>query len=115
VRHSNIEQVSREEELSREIVQSIFNKVEKSKKREWGNPKKVGIDEFAERKRHKNFVTVVSNIDNVKPLEIIEGREGDNLIEVLSEKELEAREGVEEVSVDLVGRQEQVKSLHSKN
>ena len=115
VRHSNIEQVSREEELSREIVQSIFNKVEKSKKREWGNPKKVGIDEFAKRKRHKNFVTVVSNIDNGKPLEIIEGREGDNLIEVLSEKELEAREGVEEVSVDLVGRQEQVKSLYSKN
>ena len=101
MRHSNIEQVSREEELSREIVQSIFNNVEKRKKREWGNPKKVGIDEFAERKGHKNFVTVVSNIDNGKPLEIIEGREGDNLIEVLSEKELEAREGVEEVSVDM--------------
>jgi transposase len=101
VRHSNIEQVSREEELSREIVQSIFNNVEKSKKREWGNPKKVGIDEFAERKGHKNFVTVVSDIDNGKPLEIIEGREGDNLIEVLSEEELEVREGVEEVSVDM--------------
>ena len=52
---------------------------------DWGNPKKVGIDEFAERKGHKNFVTVVSNIDNGKPLEIIEGREGDKLIEVLSE------------------------------
>jgi hypothetical protein len=32
VRRSNIEQVSREEELSREIVQSIFNNVEKRKK-----------------------------------------------------------------------------------
>jgi transposase len=44
---------------------------------------------------------VVSDIDSGKPLSIIEGREGEKLIEVLSEQDLEVREGVEEVSVDM--------------
>jgi transposase len=101
VSHSSIEQVSREEELSRDVVRSIFNYLEKNKQKDWGHPKRVGMDEFSQRKGHKDFVTVVSNIDNGKPLEIIEGREGEKLIEVLSDKALEVREGVEEVSVDM--------------
>jgi transposase len=43
----------------------------------------------------------VSDIEVAKPLEIIEGREGKELIEVLSEQALEVREGVKEVSVDM--------------
>jgi transposase len=101
VKYASIEQVSREEELSRDIVQSIFNHWGNSKKKEWGYPKRVSMDEFSRRKGHKNFVTVVSDIDIGEPLEIIEGREGEKLIEVLSEKELEAREKIEEVSVDM--------------
>jgi transposase len=50
VRHLSIEQVSREEEISRDVVQSIFNYLEENKKREWGHPKRVGIDEFAKKK-----------------------------------------------------------------
>jgi transposase len=96
-----MEEVSREEELSRDMVQSIFNDLEERRKQDWGHPKRIGMDEFARRKGHKDFITVVSDIDAVKPLEIIEGRKGEKLIEVLSEKELEVREGVEEVSVDM--------------
>jgi len=103
VKNANIEQVGREEELSRDIVQSIFNHVEEKKKRDWGHPKRVGMDEFAQRKGHQDFVTVVSDIEVAKPLEIIKGREGEKLIEVLSAEALEIREGVEEVSVDMWG------------
>jgi transposase len=103
VKNANIEQVGREEELSRDIVQSIFNHVEEKKKRDWGHPKRVGMDEFAQRKGHQDFVTVISDIEVAKPLEIIEGREGEKLIEVLSAEALEIREGVEEVSVDMWG------------
>jgi transposase len=101
VKHSSIEQVSQEEKLSRDKVQRIFNFIETRKKPTWGHPKRIGIDEFAQRKGHQNFDTVVSDIDKGKPLEIIEGREGDKLIEVLSEEDLEVRKGVEEVSVDM--------------
>ena len=88
-------------ELSREKVQSIFNHIEESKEKDWGNPKKIGIDEFAQKKGHQDFVTVVSDIEAGKPLEILEGRESDKLIEALSGEELEVREGVEEVSIDM--------------
>jgi transposase len=101
VKRANIEDVSREEELSRDKVQKIFNSIEESKKKNWEHPKRIGIDEFACRKGHQDFDTVVSDIDSGKPLSIIEGREGDKLIEVLSEEDLEVREGVEEVSVDM--------------
>jgi transposase len=101
VKRANIEDVSREEELSRDKVQKIFNSIEESKKKTWEHPKRIGIDEFACRKGHQDFDTVVSDIDSGKPLSIIEGREGDKLIEVLSEEDLEVREGVEEVSVDM--------------
>jgi transposase len=101
VKHTSIEEVSREEELSRDVVQSIFNYLEERRKQDWGHPKRIGMDEFSRRKGHKDFITVVSDIDAVKPLEIIEGRKGEKLIEVLSEKELEVRKGVEEVSVDM--------------
>ena len=41
------------------------------------------------------------NSNKEKPLELIEEREGDKLIEVMSVEDLEVRKRVEEVSVDM--------------
>jgi transposase len=46
VKRANIEDVSREEQLSRDKVQKIFNFIEASKKN-WEHPKRISIDEFA--------------------------------------------------------------------
>lgn len=59
------------------------------------------MDEVSRRKGHQDFVTVVSDLEKGKPIEIIEGRKQDKLIEVLLQKELEQREAVEEVSIDM--------------
>jgi transposase len=70
VKRANIEDVSREEELSRDKVQKIFNFIE-ARKKNWEHPKRIGIDEFACRKGHQDVDTVVSDIDSGKPLLII--------------------------------------------
>lgn len=54
-------------------------------------------------KGHKDFKTVVSNIDTGKLLEIIDSHKQAEIIEVLMQQAIEVREAVEEVSVDMWG------------
>lgn len=63
--------------------------------------KKVGMDEFAKRKGHKDFVTVLSDVEKGRPIEIIEGRKQEELIGSLSQRAIEEREAVEAVSIDM--------------
>lgn len=104
VRVSTVEQVSREEGLSWDQVQGIFRyRFSQEKKTEWGQVKRVSIDEISKRKGHKDFVTVVSDIDAGCLLEVIDSHEQDEIIKALKQQPLEAREKVEEVSVDMWG------------
>jgi len=63
----------------------------------------VSIDEVSQRKGRGNFVTVVSDIDQGKLLEVIDSHQQDEIIEVLKMQPIEMREKVKEVSVDMWG------------
>ncbi len=54
-------------------------------------------------KGHKDFKTVVSNIDSGDLLEIIDSHSSAEIIEVLMQQGTEVREAVAEVSVDMWG------------
>lgn len=55
------------------------------------------------RKGHQDFVTVISDIDTGELLEVINSHKQDKIIETLAEIDLEVREGVTEVSIDMWG------------
>jgi transposase len=96
--------VSREESLSSEKIQGIFEHKSKSiKKKEWGEVKRLSIDEISMRKGHQDFVTVVGDIDRGKLIEVIDSHKQEDIIEALKQQPLEVREQVEEVSVDMWG------------
>lgn len=104
VQSASVEQVSRDEFLSWDQVQGIFNHQFSLKKKEnWEEVKRVSIDEVSKRKGHQNFVTVVSNIDLGELLEVIDSHKQDDIIEILKQQPIEIREKVEEVSVDMWG------------
>ena len=54
-------------------------------------------------KGHKNFKTVVSDIESHELLEVIDSHKQNEIIEVLIQQELEVRQAVEEVSIDMWG------------
>jgi transposase len=100
---SSVEQVGREESLSWDQVNGIYQRQCKAKKKDWQGVKYLGMDEIAKRKGHQNFVTVLGDIEKGELIEVIDSHQQDKIIEVLMEKELEVREGVEQVSVDMWG------------
>jgi transposase len=55
------------------------------------------------RKGHQDFVTVVSDIDQGKLIEVIDSHKQEDIIEVLKQQPLQLREKVMEVSVDMWG------------
>lgn len=104
VKSSSSEQVRREEKLSFEQVQGIFNHKHSSKKNsDWGEVRRLSIAEISKRKGHQKFVTVVGDIDRGQLLEVIDSPKQSDIIEVLTQQPLEVREQVEEVSVDMWG------------
>lgn len=104
VQSSSIEQISREEDLSPEEIQGIFSHVsDQRKKKDWLPVKRLSLDEISMHKGHKDFKTVVSNIDSGDLLEIIDSHKQAEIIEVLMQQRIEVREAVAEVSVDMWG------------
>ena len=103
VQNSSIEQISREEDLSYSEINGIFNHVSNQLKKDWNPVKRVSLDEITMHKGHKDFKTVVSDIDTGNLLEIIDSHKQTEIIEVLIEQPIGVREAVEEVSVDMWG------------
>ncbi|WP_199316804.1 transposase [Chroococcidiopsis sp [FACHB-1243]] len=54
-------------------------------------------------KGHKDFKTVVSNVDRGELLEILDTHKSEEIIEMLMQQPTEVREAVEEVSIDMWG------------
>ena len=69
--------------------------------KEWANRKRLSIDEISKRKGHKNFITLVSDIDTGNLLEVVDSHKQQEIIETLNQQSIEARMQVEEVSVDM--------------
>lgn len=61
------------------------------------------MDEISKHKGHKDFVTVVSDLETGDLIEVIDSHQKEDIIKALMEKPLEVREAVEEVSVDMWG------------
>lgn len=100
--HSTVEQISREEELSAEEIQGIFQQVSKQlKKKDWSQVERLSMDEISKRKGYRNFITLVSNVDTGNLLEVIDSHKQEEIIEVLKQQPLEVRMQVREVSVDM--------------
>lgn len=63
----------------------------------------MGIDEVSLRKGQQDYVTVVSDLDQRKLLEVIDSHRQDEIVKTLIQQPLEVRERVEEVSLDMWG------------
>jgi transposase len=77
--------------------------VSSGKKVDWSGTKRLSIDEISQRKGHQDFVTVVSDIDRGRLLEVIDSHQQSDIIEALKQLPAEVRAQVEEVSVDMWG------------
>jgi hypothetical protein len=67
--------VSREEELSWDQVQGILTINLSQKKKDWGEVKRLSIDEISQRKGQQNFATVICDVDRSKLLEVIDSHQ----------------------------------------
>ena len=65
--------------------------------------RRISIDEISMRKGHKDFKTVVCDIDSAELLEVIDSHKQQDIIEALAGQRIEVREMVTEVSVDMWG------------
>jgi transposase len=98
----SVEQVSREEGLSGEVIQGIFKRVSNQfKKKDWSQVKRLSMDEISKRKGYRDFITLVSNVDTGNLLEVIDSHKQEEIIEVLKQQPLAVREQVCEVSIDM--------------
>jgi uncharacterized protein (DUF2249 family) len=57
-------------------------------KNDWSEIKRLSIDEISLRKGHRDFVTVVSDIDRGELLEVIDSHKSVDMIETLSRQPL---------------------------
>lgn len=73
------------------------------KKKDWGNPQRLSLDEFSRQKGKRDFVTVVSDLDRGSLLEVIDSHKSEEMIEALKPQPQTMRESVKEVSVDMWG------------
>jgi transposase len=102
VKRSNITAVCEEEGLGWDDVNSIFEEFAKRyEKKVWEYPKRISLDEFSNRKGHKDLITTVIDLENKELLEVIKGHKKEEVIEELKSQPEEVREKVEEVSVDM--------------
>lgn len=63
----------------------------------------MSLDEFSKEKGKRQFVTVVSDLEQASLLEVIDSHKSEEIIEVLKAQPLDIRENVKEVSVDMWG------------
>jgi transposase len=105
VKESSCEQVSRVEDLSADQVQRIFSRIadRELKKKDWGLPQRLSLDEFSRRKGKGRFATVVTDLDKSSLLEVIDSHKSEDIITILKQQPQSARESVQEVCVDMWG------------
>ena len=65
--------------------------------------KRIGIDEVSRRKGHRNFATVVGDLEAGRLLEVIDSHQQLEIIEALEQQPIAVREQIVEVSVDMWG------------
>ena len=99
---SDIKNVAERNDLSQSEVETILKeKFAELKTERPVNLKKLGIDEIAIRKGHKNYCAVLVDLDTRKPIDILENRTQECLAECFTRWGTEVLDKIEEVSIDL--------------
>lgn len=102
LKNSSVENICKEEGLDWQEAQAIFKELAKSLDQKiWNAPKRISMDEFAQKKGKKSYITTVVDLDKKELLEVIKGHKQEELIETLKSQPEEIRDQVEEVSVDM--------------
>jgi transposase len=103
VRQNNITYVEALEGLSYDVVEGMF--LREARQRIPPNPfhglRRVGLDEIAERKGRKAYDLIVYNLDTGQPVDGLEGRTKEHLIDYLKGLSEEVKRGIEEGCIDM--------------
>lgn len=102
-RNSSIERVSLQENIVWDTVQNIFTRYAKKETKFLGEyqPKRIGIDEFAIKKGHKDFATVIVDLDKGHVLDVLDFRTKEELIAYFKAKGTAFCDAIEVFSCDL--------------
>ncbi len=102
-KNSTIERVSLQENIVWDCVQKIFTthaKLETAFLQKY-QPKRIGIDEFAIKKGHKDFATVIVDLDKGHVLDVLDFRTKEELIAYFQAKGTDYCHAIEVFSCDL--------------
>ena len=98
----DISSISVMEDVGYKTVEQILKSyVHKNKPNGISECRRIGIDEFANRKGHKNFCTLIADLDKSKPLAVLPDRKEETIRRYFSMLPLEQREKITEVSLDM--------------
>ena len=101
VTSSNIASVARKNDLTEEEVESMVSLVaQKDLEIDLSNLKRLGIDEIALRKGHKNFLTILVDLDTRKPVAMVPSRRQEELEKILLSWLQSVLNQIEEVCID---------------
>lgn len=103
VRQNNITYVEALEGLSYEVVERIFLREAKRQipSKPFHQLRRLGIDEIAERKGRNAYDVIFYNLDTGKPVDVLEGRTKQQLMNYLNALPMEVTLGIEEVCIDM--------------
>jgi transposase len=103
VRQNNISYVETLEGLSYDIVERIFFReaTRRIPPAPFKGLRKLGLDEIAERKGRKAYDLIFYNLESGKPVEVLQGRTKQQLIDYLKALPEEVNAGIEEVCIDM--------------
>ena len=87
--HKTVERMCHDQIINREV--------------NWGKIKRIGIDEFAFRKGHKDFITVLVDLDTHEIIDILEKRDKEFLRAYFKKIDVKFREQIEDFCSDMWG------------
>ncbi|MDP3640455.1 MAG: ISL3 family transposase [Nanoarchaeota archaeon] len=98
----SVSSISIMEDIGYKTVEQILKSyVHKRQPSDLQNCQRIGIDEFSNRKGHKNFCTLIANLDKSKPLAVLPDRKEETLRRNFSSIPQKQREKIIEVSLDM--------------
>ena len=104
VRHSDVHNVAKNNDLTDEEVWSMVEHISKKKlKIDFSQLRRLGIDEIALKKGHGDFIVVLVDLDTMKPIAFVKSRKQTDVREVLDSWGTLILSQIQEVSMDMSG------------
>ena len=102
---TDIDFVSKLEGIGYKKAEGIFYTLSKEKIKTKRDLKffKIGLDEIAMKKGHKDFITIISDITNGKPIAVLPDRSKEVLDQFFGDMDKKIKDRIKEVSIDMWG------------